>query len=94
MTKFIFETSYVENGIDMGVKIMKFEVIYTSNETQEKGLKEQTWTYETPNTCCHLEYVLEEFANFCINEHLHNIEVKDVNFWDVHGDKEYKPELV
>lgn len=42
MTKFIFDTSYVENGIDMGVKIMKFEVIYTSNETQEKGLKEQT----------------------------------------------------
>lgn len=94
MTKFIYELDYVENGIDMGVKIMKFEVIYTSRETDEKELGEQIWVYETPDTSCHLEYVLEGFANFCIIERLHDVNVKDVNFWDVRGDRFYKPEIV
>lgn len=93
MTKAVYDSNF-ENGINMGVKKMKFEVTYTSRETFEKGEKEKIWVYETSYTTCHLEYLLEEFANFCIEERLHDINVKDTNFWDVKDGDDTRPEVI
>ena len=73
----------MENTPNTNFKTMKFEIFYSSKET----LGDKLWEYRTPNTICHLEYVMEEFVNFCINSNLHEVNVTSVDFWDVCNNK-------